>query len=655
MKKLPGSPLAYWSSRQFIDAATSSPTLDPTQAYVGRGASPHAFYFRAWWEVSALSFGDRWKRICRGGDYSPFYRSNALVIDWLQNGACVKEYILMKYPYLKGNYGWAIQDEDKYYIQGLTWGKRNERFNVQVMPADHIFTDEGQGIVPNVATDSNFLLGYLNSAFVAYFLSLTSGLQKHWVYIRPIPMISLSMDSMKTIGEAAREILSIKQKWDSTSEISGFYLRPLISEFSKVESLGGISKDFEQRRLAASDAISNARALINKTVFSFAELSSIDIIEVESLLATFPIDVPNIDGLLANHTHPLFDVAMTIQSYCFGAVFGRWDIRYTSGERQPPELPDPLDPLPVCPPGMLQNAAGLPAESKDVPADYPLRISWSGILVDDENHSGDIVVRVREAFEIIWKDRAEAVEQEACEILRVKSLREHFHRPSAFFADHLKRYSKSRRQAPIYWPLSTKSGSYTLWLYYHRITDQTLYACVLDLVEPKLKIVTDDLNGLRNKSARSSVEEKELAHLTDLEAELIDFLDELQRVAKFWKPNLNDGVQITAAPLWKLFQHKPWQKKLKETWEKLETGDYDWAHLSYSIWPERVLRKCHDDRSLAIAHEVETDFWIETEVSQKAKGKKNSASKTQWQPKKLTENEFRELIRQKRTTLKTSP
>jgi hypothetical protein len=47
---------------------------------------------------------------------------------------------------------------------------------------------------------------------------------------------------------------------------------------------------------------------------------------------------------------------------------------------------------------MLQNAEGLPAEPKDVPADYPLRISWPGILVDDENHPEDIVARVREAM-----------------------------------------------------------------------------------------------------------------------------------------------------------------------------------------------------------------------------------------------------------------
>ena len=67
-----------------------------------------------------------------------------------------------------------------------------------------------------------------------------------------------------------------------------------------------------------------------------------------------------------------------------------------------PPPPDPFAPLPICPPGMLQNAAGLPATPADVPADYPLRISWPGILVDDPGHPEDIVGRMREALAVIW-------------------------------------------------------------------------------------------------------------------------------------------------------------------------------------------------------------------------------------------------------------
>jgi hypothetical protein len=59
-------------------------------------------------------------------------------------------------------------------------------------------------------------------------------------------------------------------------------------------------------------------------------------------------------------------------SYGTGAAVGRWDIRFATGERQPPPLPDPFDPLPVCPPGMLQGPDGAPAKPEDVPPSYPI-------------------------------------------------------------------------------------------------------------------------------------------------------------------------------------------------------------------------------------------------------------------------------------------
>ena len=101
-------------------------------------------------------------------------------------------------------------------------------------------------------------------------------------------------------------------------------------------------------------------------------------------------------------------------------------------------------------------------------------------------------------------------------------------------------------------------------------------------------------------------------------------------------------MQITAAPLWKLFLHKPWQKKLKDTWKKLEKGDYDWALLAYSIWPERVILASHKDRSYAIAHDLEDDLWEEMEIINK-RGK----TKTVWRPKPLSEEELQQVIQEK--------
>ena len=71
-----------------------------------------------------------------------------------------------------------------------------------------------------------------------------------------------------------------------------------------------------------------------------------------------------------------------------------------------------------------------------------------GILVDDQGHPHDLPRLIEEVLE--------RVDTEVTGDVRRWLQRD-------FFPLHLKQYSKSRRKAPIYWPLSTASGSYTLW------------------------------------------------------------------------------------------------------------------------------------------------------------------------------------------------
>jgi hypothetical protein len=85
-----------------------------------------------------------------------------------------------------------------------------------------------------------------------------------------------------------------------------------------------------------------------------------------------------------------------------------------------------------------------------------------------------------------------------------------------------------------------------------------------------------------------------------------------------------DGVQITAAPFWQLFRHRPWQNVLKDTWAKLEKGEYDWAHIAIAYWPDRVREKCKIDKSLAIAHDLE-HLYVEPTDKPKKKRRKQDA------------------------------
>jgi hypothetical protein len=132
---------------------------------------------------------------------------------------------------------------------------------------------------------------------------------------------------------------------------------------------------------------------------------------------------------------------------------------------------------------------------------------------------------------------------------------------------------------------------------------------------------------LRNSgSIRTREDDKRFEALQAFELELIELRDTLLKIAPTYQPNHDDGVQITAAPLWQLLRHKPWQKVLKDTWTKLEKGDYDWAHLAMAYWPERVREKCKTDKSLAIAHGLEFLYVEPAAALKKTRGKKKAGA-----------------------------
>ena len=77
-----------------------------------------------------------------------------------------------------------------------------------------------------------------------------------------------------------------------------------------------------------------------------------------------------------------------------------------------------------------------------------------------------------------------------------------------FFDFHYKYYNRNKRSVPIYRPLQISPGSFTIWIYYNRLNEQTLFSCVNDFVEPKLKTVEQDLSSLRDKSCAKHTRKK---------------------------------------------------------------------------------------------------------------------------------------------------
>ncbi|WP_295543465.1 hypothetical protein [uncultured Thiohalocapsa sp.] len=483
------------------------------------------------------------------------------------------------------------------------------------MPAGCIFADKGPAAF--VADDDPeallALLALTNSRAFALLVSLQMAFGSYEVgVIQRTPVPDLNPAQRTQLAQLARRAWSLKRTLDTTTETSHAFLLPLAlrprqGDFDPpaiTAKLAAIQAEIDQIAFELYDFSPDDRALAMGGEAGGADTGAASPAdETDDADDAPPPDTTEaLEGLL---------------SWAVGVAVGRFDWRLAIGERTAPAEPDPFDPLPARSPGMLPEGAA------------PFQ-THPGILVDDPGHPLDLTRLVERVLE--------RVEQPVPTDLRRWLQRK-------FFALHLQAYSKSRRKAPIFWPLATASGGYTLWLDYHRLTSQTLYTAVNDFVEPKLRQVTEALAGLRARPSRTQREEAELTEWLDLEVELRDFRERLLEIAKDWRPNHDDGVQITAAPLWSLFRLPKWRNTLQETWNQLAQGDFDWAHLALSYWPERVLGKCHQDRSLAIAHGVEADFWEQVEVPVTRGKKTTGATKLEWRPKALTAAALAALIR----------
>jgi hypothetical protein len=578
---VPGKPFAYWVSDDIREIFKRLPRFegDGRTVRVGLQTSDDFRFLRDWWEVDCDEIAPKWRPFAKGGAFSPFYADVHLSINWMDDGA-----ELIAFPLC------VIRNPDYYFRSGITWPLRAHRFSPQLMPAGCVFSVRGYSAFPAEGSELTTLALFSSAAFDYIFKTALGrfGYPEFIVgVLQMLPWVEPTTANAEALQRLAKRAWSLKRSLDTVSETSHAFLLPLlIRDRIGTFATGSIESELADIQ-AEIDSIS-----FNLYGFSEAdrqaamgqgagELGADDDID-DDVSEDAEAEAPPVDALL---------------SWAVGVAFGRFDWRLATGERAAPAEPEPFDPLPAKSPGMLPDGA-------------TSFHAHPGILVDDQGHPHNLAHLIEEILA--------RVETPIPEDVRRRLQRD-------FFAFHLQRYSKSRRKAPIYWPLSTTSGSYTLWVYYPSLTSQTLYTAINDFVEPKLQQVGADVAVLRNKgSVRTRDDEKQFETLQAFELELIELRDTLLKLAANYKPSHDDGVQISAAPLWPLFRHKPWQKVLKETWAKLEKGDYDWAHLAMNYWPERVREKCKTDKSLAITHGLEHLYVAPEAQPKKTRGRKKA-------------------------------
>ncbi len=601
---VPGAPIAYWVSSDVRSLFGLLPAFDSggRVARVTNPAGDDRRYFRTWWEIIWTNprGADRdWKPLAKGGSYSPYYFDIHLLVIWntarqTYHGFLGTEHRPLEKP----------ANLENFFRPGLTWPRRTQKgLGLRVLPAGCIFADKGPGAFVD-SDDPESLLALLaitNSAAFRGLVGLQMAFGSYEVgVIQRTPVPPLQPEDEKVLSESAHRIWSLKHSMDQTEETSHAYLAPALV-LTTGTTLAERATTWSQSLQDYEIEIQRQQNKIDNLCWGLYGIAEADrrALSEPGAATTEDGETDETEGEEdSSPTASPGDLAADLASWLFGAALGRWDWGLATGDTLIPPKPGPFEPLPKVSRGMKKGSDGLhPAHSVDGRLWPP-----HDLLVDDDGASLDLVHRALEILErVVGKERIEASAQDLEQMLG-SDLRTWFR--SSFFERHLKRYSKSRRKAPIYWQLGTPSASYSVWLYYPRLTRDSLYRVLNEVVKPKVSFEEQRLTEMRGEgSTRRQIEVQE-----GFVEELRTFREEVTRVAPLWNPDLDDGVLLNFAPLWRLTPHPGWRRDTKAAWDALAKGDYDWARLAMKLWPERVIPKCARERHLALAHDLEASL-----------------------------------------------
>jgi hypothetical protein len=461
---------------------------------------------RLWFEIrnAERRSGISWRSFSKGGIFSPFYAEIHLVVGWDDQRGTFESFFGRP-----GRLSEKVEASGYFFRPGVTWPRRTTKgISPRVLPAGCIFADKGpSAFVPGNEEASIFtLLAVMTSRPFEYLVGLQlaaadSAARSYEVgIIQRTPIPNLTDTNRSSLAELARRAWSLKRTLDTTNETSHAFTLPAALCMRGV--LGGfeptaIEEEIENIQRQIDDDVSELYGLGEDDRITIARWNQVTdlqspIVDIDEAMLSGANDSESEDEDEEASYDPTEDHTESLLSWLVGVVACRFDVRLATGERNRPSEPEPFDPLSSTSPGMLPGG------------DAPFHPNI-GVLVDDVGHPHDIPYLIGTALDRVGIECATDI--------RTWLRRE-------FFQFHLKQYSKSRRKAPIYWPLSTASGSYTLWLYYPALTDQSLFIATNDFVGTKLeRQVEPALRTLRQKTGRSPEEERELETLQTLHEE----------------------------------------------------------------------------------------------------------------------------------------
>lgn len=597
---LPNSVIGYYFGEETL-RIFSFPHLEERNFSAKHGftfCSP--VHYRLFFEINKTQ---DYNILYSGGNHTLFYQIYRDLVFWKNNGKITMS-----------NKAFRSCSDDNVRKLGVAYGERGDILDAHILKKEAFYNHVGPGFPINNEQESIVLDSFLNSSLTQYNISLYTTTHKPSGYLNLLPMPDYEQ-RQEEIERCVNEIIGLKRKWFSLDETNLEY-HGLIGQLRITDSL---NRAFDRMQEMLSADYTRYQELVKQNDDLWMDLAKIDRnCDFRKALNNYKTRRPyeellSIDKGSNQNIINRKTLAAEILQELVGIVFGRWDMAYASGEAPIPEFGDVFDPLPFMPvvefKGQIDKLQIPSTLSKEGFVDATTVIGGKrcgyipeptgGLIAGGEQHN-NLTDMVRDAMRYLWQNQAADIEAELVDLLGVENLHEWFDSPSGFFDYHLMRYTKSRRKAPIYWPIATNDGMPVVWIYYPSLSNDSLKKVVLH-IDGLLGVFESQLDKAeaRNDNVEINRIRQRIDALKSLKAEV-------QTVISLpYHPNHDDGVPVTAAPLRNLFANRKWRTECQENWEKLISGEYDWSHLAYALHPSEIRTKARKDWCLALTHGIE--------------------------------------------------
>ena len=220
---LPGSPIAYWVSKNVLSVYNHGVPLGEIAApRKGNSTSDNNRFLRFWAEIdvnkmnlhsSEITIADsikrRWYPYNKGGGYRKWYGFNEYLVDWYNDAAAIrsiKTAVIANYQY--------------FMKPGLTWSTvSSNNFSIRQFGSGYIF-DNGGCCIFDLGDKSDYLLGLLNSEVFRYiFGQLNPTLNFQSGEVAKFPVIYKSSEEVNALVKenvhlSTDEYDSYETSWD---------------------------------------------------------------------------------------------------------------------------------------------------------------------------------------------------------------------------------------------------------------------------------------------------------------------------------------------------------------------------------------------------------------------------------------------------------